>query len=78
MLRIFISLVICATVVGCSSSGNDAQVNVSDDGVTVDAPGVHVETGAAGTNVDAPGVRVDVNERGTEVVAPGVDVDVEE
>ncbi len=70
------AVLVVSCFVGCGRGGNDAHVNVSDDGsVTVDAPGVHIQTGPGGAEVNAPGVRVDAGEGGARVTAPGVDVE---
>jgi hypothetical protein len=74
-MKVFLMGLIGACLIGCGHGGNDANVNISDDGsVTMDAPGVHVQTGPGGAEVNAPGVRVDAGEGGANVQAPGVDV----
>jgi hypothetical protein len=68
-------LVILAMMCVGGCGRRDAQVNVDENGVTVDAPGVRVQTGPGGAKVNAPGVRVDAGESGTSVVAPGTNVE---
>jgi hypothetical protein len=76
--KYFLVILAVFFVFGCErrdAQVRDAQVNVGENGVTVDAPGVHVETGPGGAKVNAPGVRVDAGEGGTSVVAPGTNVE---
>lgn len=49
-----------------------------DDGVSVDALGIHVKVGDEGVAVKVPGVDVKVGDKGVAVTAPGVDVRVNE
>jgi hypothetical protein len=60
------------SLTGCGR--RDAQVRINEDGVSVDAPGIHIETGPGGANVVAPGVQVEADEGGASVSAPGVNI----
>ena len=65
MLRmVSVSLV---TLAGCG--GNDSDKG----GMTIQAPGVHIQVGPEGTSVRAPGVDVGVEAGRARVQAPGVD-----
>jgi hypothetical protein len=72
-----VSLALCVgtiLLVGCGH-GDGVHVDVSDQGVKVQAPGVEVNTGEGGAKVIAPGVNVEAGSDGTNVTAPGVNVE---